>query len=83
MVLNSRALTWAGARLSRRFSRSVPLLGGLIAIVTIGAVMRRKGVVRGALDAGLTAVPFVGAAKIALETLTGREVFADRARGRR
>ena len=40
--------------------------------------MRRKGVISGALDTGLNAVPFVGAAKNVLEVARGRDFFPDR-----
>jgi hypothetical protein len=40
--------------------------------------MRRKGVISGALDTGLNAVPFVGAAKNVLEVVRGRDFFPDR-----
>ena len=40
--------------------------------------MRRKGVISGALDTGLNAMPFVGAAKNVLEVVRGRDFFPDR-----
>jgi hypothetical protein len=40
--------------------------------------MRRKGVISGALDTGLNAVPFVGAAKNVWEVARGRDFFPDR-----
>jgi hypothetical protein len=66
-------------RLSRRLARSMPWIGGAIALATIVSTMRRKGVVGGALDTGLNAVPFVGAAKNAAEVVRGRDFFPDRA----
>jgi hypothetical protein len=66
--------------MARRLSKAVPLVGGVIAIATIGATMRRKGVVGGGLDAGLNAIPFVGAAKLAFESVWGRDMIPDRAR---
>jgi hypothetical protein len=44
--------------------------------------MRRKGVMRGALDTGLNAMPFIGAAKNAYELVRGRDLFPDRVPGR-
>ena len=78
MTMTRRITSWGGARLSRRVSRSLPWIGAAIAIVTIASTMRRKGVISGALDTGLNAVPFVGAAKNVLEVVRGRDFFPDR-----
>ncbi len=64
--------------MSRRMSRSLPVIGAAIAVVTVGSAMRRKGVISGALDSMLNAVPFVGAAKNAVEVVRGRDFFPDR-----
>jgi hypothetical protein len=40
--------------------------------------MKRKGVIGGALDTGLNAVPFVGAAKNVAELVRGRDFIRDR-----
>jgi hypothetical protein len=70
---------WGGARLSRRFARTMPIVGAGLALATVAATMRRKGFVRGALDTGLNAVPFLGAAKNTYEIVRGRDLFPDRA----
>jgi hypothetical protein len=69
---------WGGARLSRRLGKSVPILGAAIALATVAVTMRRKGVISGALDTALNAMPFVGAAKNATEVIRGRDFFPDR-----
>ncbi len=56
----------------------MPWIGTAIALATIGATMRRKGVFGGAADAGLNAIPFVGAAKNTVELVRGRDFFPDR-----
>ena len=56
----------------------MPWIGTAIAIATVGEAMRRKGVLRGALDTGLNAMPFVGAAKNTVEVVRGRDFFPDR-----
>lgn len=71
------ALVLGGAHLGRRAARSVPYLGAVVVLVTIGAVMRRKGLVGGLLDAGLDAVPFLGAAKNVAEVVRGRDFVPD------
>jgi hypothetical protein len=42
------------------------------------SAMRRKGVISGALDTGLNAVPFLGATKNVVEVMRGRDFFPDR-----
>jgi hypothetical protein len=78
MTMTQRVASWGGARLSRRVSRSLPWIGAAVAIVTVASTMRRKGVISGALDTGLNAVPFVGAAKNVWEVARGRDFFPDR-----
>ena len=64
--------------MSRRLSRSLPVIGAAIAVVTVASAMRRKGVISGAADSVLNAVPFLGAAKNAVEVVRGRDFFPDR-----
>lgn len=78
MSIGQKVTTWGGARLSRRLSRSIPVLGTLIAAATIFSTIRRKGVVSGTFDTGLNAMPFVGALKNAAEIMRGRDFFPDR-----
>jgi hypothetical protein len=78
MFMANRLARWGGLKLSRRMSRSMPWIGAAIAIATVGIAMRRKGVVRGALDSALNATPFVGAAKNTVEVVRGRDFFPDR-----
>jgi hypothetical protein len=61
-------------------SRSIPILGAAIAAATVVATMRRKGMISGALDTGLNAMPGIGAAKNAIEFFRGRDFFPDRPR---
>lgn len=76
--MSHRVARWGGARLSRRLRRSVPIVGGVIAVATIVGTMRRKGMIGGAFDTGLNAVPFVGAVKNLVEIARGRDFFPDR-----
>ena len=80
MTISNRLTRWGGARLSRRLSRSLPVVGAAIAAVTVVATMRRKGVISGALDTGLNALPGIGAAKNVIEVARGRDFFPDRPR---
>jgi hypothetical protein len=78
MAATERLVRWGGARLSRRMVRAAPWIGTVIALATVGATMKRKGFFGGALDTGLNAIPFVGAAKTAIELARGRDFFPDR-----
>jgi hypothetical protein len=78
MTLGTRLTRLGGARLSRRMSRTIPILGVAIAVVTVVATMRRKGVISGVLDTGLNAMPGIGLAKNAIEIVRGRDFFPDR-----
>jgi len=79
MSIGRTVARWSGARLSRRFGRSIPFFGTAIALATLGAAIRQKGWLRGAADTALNAVPFVGGAKTAIEVARGRDLLADRA----
>ena len=79
-TFTNRAARWGGARLSRRLAKSMPIIGAAIAVATVVATMRRKGVIGGAFDTGLNAIPGIGAAKNAVEMARGRDFFPDRRR---
>jgi hypothetical protein len=64
--------------MSRRMARSLPFIGVVIGAATVVSAMRRKGVISGAVDTGINAVPFVGLAKNAVEVARGRDFFPDR-----
>ena len=75
MATTDRLVRWGGARLSRRLSRSVPIIGTAIAVVTVVATMKRKGFFNGLFDTGLNAIPFVGAAKNTVELVAWPRFF--------
>lgn len=64
--------------MSGRLARSLPWIGVIVAAATVLSSMRRKGVISGALDTGLNAVPYLGATKNAVEVMRGRDFFPDR-----
>ena len=78
MAKSGPVTRYAGRKLTKRLSRSLPWIGGIIAIATIGSAMRRKGVVRGALHTALDAIPYLGAAKNMTEAARGRDFFPDK-----
>jgi hypothetical protein len=77
-MMTDHLARWGGARLSRRLSKSLPIVGAAIGIVTVVGTMRRKGVIGGAFDTGLNALPGIGAAKNLIEIARGRDFFPDR-----
>jgi hypothetical protein len=77
MAYLGRAARWGGARLSRRLARSIPFLGAIVAVATVGATMRRKGMVGGLADTGLNAIPYLGALKNLVEVVRREDFFPD------
>ena len=61
-----------------RLARLVPWVGAAFALATLATTMKRKGVVRGAVDAALDATPVIGGVKMVAERLRGRDFIADR-----
>jgi hypothetical protein len=80
MALGGRLTRWGTARLSRRVSRSIPILGAAIAAVAVVGTIRRKGVIGGTFDTALNALPGIGAAKNVVEFARGKDFFPDRPR---
>lgn len=79
MASSTRLRNYAGRKIARRLSRSIPWIGAAIALVTLGSAIRRKGFLGGTVHSGLDAVPFVGAAKNLAEIARGRDFIPDRA----
>ena len=77
--MGTRVARWGGARMSRRLARSMPWIGAVVAAATVVGTMRRKGIVGGTFDTGLSAIPLVGALKNGIEVVRGRDFFPDRA----
>ena len=77
MAIGRQITQYGSARLARRFSRSIPLLGAAIALFAIRRAVRRKGFVGGVTDSALDATPFVGAAKNVYEAIRG-DVIPDK-----
>jgi hypothetical protein len=68
---------WAGMRVVRRLSKSVPFVGALAAVAFAGHAVRRKGLMGGMVSSGLDAIPFVGTLKNGIELFTG-DLIPDR-----
>lgn len=78
MSITTHAVQYGQRRLTRKLSRSVPWIGGLLVLATVGAAMRRKGFFKGALDTALDFTPFVGGVKNFAEMARGRDFIRDR-----
>jgi hypothetical protein len=66
-----RLIHAGGWQAAKRIAKMVPFGGAAVAMVLVGDDIRRKGVVRGALNSGLDAIPFFGLAKNAVEFVAG------------
>ena len=65
-------------RVTKRFARSLPWIGGAVALMTLGAAIRNKGLIGGTVDTALNAVPFVGGVKTLAEAVVGRDFIRSR-----
>lgn len=79
MSISTQAAQYGQRRLARRLRRSMPWVGGLLALATLGAAIRRKGLFRGTVDTALDFTPFVGGVKNLAEVVRGRDFIRDRA----
>ena len=67
-----RKLVHAGGwQIAKRVAKSIPGVGTALAIGLVGLDIKRKGFVKGVLNSGLDAIPFVGLGKNAVELFTG------------
>lgn len=67
-----RKLVHAGGwTVARRVAKSIPYVGSAFAIGMVGYDIKKKGVVKGVLNSGLDAIPFVGLGKNVVEFFTG------------
>ena len=58
--------------------RSMPWIGGVIALATLRSAIRQKGMVAGSVDTTLDFIPFVGAVKNLAEAARGRDFIPSR-----
>lgn len=73
-----RKLAHAGGwQVAKRVAKTLPFGGTAVAIVLVGSDIRNKGVVRGLVNSGIDAIPFIGFAKNAVELVRG-DFIADK-----
>lgn len=78
MSITSQAVQYGQRRIARKMLRSVPWLGGIVAIATLGVAIRRKGLFGGVIDTALDFIPFVGGMKNAAEIVRGSDLISDK-----
>lgn len=83
MAVSTQVVQYAQRRVARKLMRAVPFLGAVVALVTLGAAIRRKGLFKGALDTALDFTPGIGGMKNAAEIARGRDIFPDKVRRER
>ena len=66
-----------GWTIAKRVAKSIPYVGSVMAIGLVGYDIKNKGVVKGVLNSGLDAIPFVGTGKNIVEFFTG-DIFPDK-----
>ena len=69
--LKRKVLETGSWHAARRIGKMIPGVGVAITLGLVGYDIKKKGVVKGVLNSGLDAIPFVGLAKNAVEFFTG------------
>lgn len=80
MGMSRQFRQYASRKATRRLTRAIPWLGVLIALVTLGATIRRKGLFGGTVDTALDFTPVVGTLKNLAEFGRARDFIRDRPR---
>lgn len=79
MAMKQQFRQFATRRATRKLTRALPWVGAVVAILTLGSAIRRKGWVGGAFDTALDFTPVVGTLKNVAEVGRGRDFIRDRA----
>jgi hypothetical protein len=78
MAVAQQLKQYAANRATKRLYRAMPWIGGLVALATVGAAVRRKGLVGGIVNTVLDFIPWVGGAKNLAEAARGRDFIRDK-----
>ncbi len=70
-TLKRKIIHAGGWQLVKRGAKMVPFAGTALAVGLVGHDIKKKGLVKGLVNSGLDAIPFVGLAKNAVELFTG------------
>jgi hypothetical protein len=80
MGMSRQFQQFATRKATRKLVRAMPWLGAVVALVTLGGAIKRKGWFGGSLDTALDFTPVVGTIKNLAEVGRGRDFIRDRAR---
>jgi hypothetical protein len=75
--IKRKAAEAGGWMAAKRVARSVPYLGTVVVIGSVGYDIKRKGLVKGVLNSAIDAIPFVGMGKNVVEFFAG-DFFPDK-----
>jgi hypothetical protein len=78
MAMKRQLQQYVTRRATRKLRRSIPWIGSILALITLGAAIRRKGLFGGTLDTALDFTPVVGTLKNMAEVGRGRDFIRDR-----
>ena len=70
-TIKRKLLHAGGWQVAKRLAKTIPFGGTAVAIALVGSDIKNKGVIKGVLNSGIDAIPFVGLAKNAVELVTG------------
>ena len=70
-TIKRKMLHAGGWQVAKRLAKSIPFGGTAVAVVLVGTDIKNKGVVKGIVNSGIDAIPFVGLAKNAVELVRG------------
>jgi len=60
-----------GWQVAKRLAKMVPFGGTVVAVGLVGHDIKKKGLIKGVINSGIDAIPFVGLGKNAIELFTG------------
>ena len=67
-----RKLAHAGGwQIAKRVAKMIPFGGTVVAVGLVGHDIKKKGLLKGVINSGIDAIPFVGLTKNAVELFTG------------
>ena len=79
-----RKLVHAGGwQVAKRVAKTIPFGGTAVVIALVGVDIKNKGVVKGLVNSGIDAIPFVGLAKNAVELVRGDFIPDKKKKGKR
>lgn len=70
-TLKRKLLHAGGWQVVKRVAKTIPLGGTVVAVVLVRSDIKKKGVVKGIINSGIDAIPFVGLAKNVVELVRG------------